>query len=615
MSALSSSVLVLSSERPARIHVEVDWASDVLAAKKNLNKNKYDVLATDISFIQDKNFEKLYGLLLESNPSLQMILVSSAGTQVADLMAAFNLYPIFRFALSVKSEDFEKELVFALEEAQLKKQDLQLENLVRDQNEKLRSLYEDLEDRVDKRQKFLLEARKKTFLANARWESLREATLAIHQSFSVGEMEGNLLKALQRTLELKMIRILLKPQDESFLSFHRQQAAIHIAQVPLFRYQESLGSLFFFRSNERPFSREETEFLGRIAEAVSFAMDRLQKLEQSETLKDQWQATFNSISDPVSLINQNYEIVQTNEAYLLKSSLSSEQVIGQKCHQILFQRTSPCPNCQVGKNFRLETMKPKGLTFDVYSQRIQVEPLSTDVFVNLYHDVTNQIRMERKILDSARLAELGTIGSSIAHELNNPLGGILSFVQLIKMDLKPEDPMYDDIVSMEDGVRRCRDIIQNLLGFTRDPSSDEESVVDLKTVIERATKIVELQTKSRGIEVKFNFPKEACTMMGHFNLLSQAVRNLLQISIESLIDKSRSLKGFQGLIEINLEARPHEYLISLLDNGLGSEPTSGLSLSVAGQIIHDSGGTLEISSQSKPFRLAKISFPRPVFQA
>jgi len=431
----------------------------------------------------------------------------------------------------------------------------------------------------------------------------------------VGEMEGNLLKALTRALELKMVRILLKPQDESFLSFHRQNPGMHVAQVPLFRYQESLGSLFFFRTNERVFNREENEFLGRIAEAVSFALDRLQKLEQSESLKDQWEATFNSISDPVSLINQNYEIVQTNEAYLEKAGLTSEQVLGQKCHQVLFQRTTPCPNCQVGKNFRLDTMKPKGLSFDVYSQRIQVEPLATDVFVNLYHDVTDQIRMERKILESARLAELGTIGSSIAHELNNPLGGILSFVQLIKMDLKPDDPIYDDIVSMEDGVRRCRDIIQNLLGFTRDPASDEETLVNLKTVIERALKIVELQTKSRGIDVKFKFPQEDCTFLGHFNLLSQAVRNLVQISIDALIENSRSQKGFHALIEINLEARPQEFVISILDNGLGGETTSGLSLSVAGQIIHESGGTLEISSQSKPFRLAKVTFPRPVFQA
>lgn len=419
---------------------------------------------------------------------------------------------------------------------------------------------------------------------------------------------------MQPTLQLESIRILLRPHDQFLTQQKRSQANFSIYQAPLFRSHDQVGSILFIRNPTLNFQREETDFLLRVTEAVSLALDRQTKLEESETLKEQWQATFNAVSDPVALINQKYEVVQTNSAFLTKAGLSSDQIVGQKCHQILFQRDTPCLHCQLGKNFRLDVSKTK-TTYDVYSQPVPVDPLQTTVYVNLYHDVTEQIRMERKILESARLAEIGTIGSSIAHELNNPLGGILSFVQLIKMDLKPNDPIYEDIVSMEEGVRRCKEIVQNLLGFTRDPVADEEKELDLRDVLQRAVKIVELQTKSRGLEVKLHIPSEPMPFRGHLNLLSQAVRNLLQASIEALIEKSQTQKGFQGLIELRLDVKENEYSFGILDNGLGLDSTPSLGLSVAGQIIHDYGGHLEFSSRAQPFRLTQFTLPRPVFQA
>ncbi|MGZ5279181.1 MAG: histidine kinase dimerization/phospho-acceptor domain-containing protein [Pseudobdellovibrionaceae bacterium] len=618
MPSLNSSVLILGLPSAPSLHVGADIAVQWKTQKDFLSQGSYDVVCAPLEEMRSDEFEALATALLSKNPTIQMVLVSDENSSVHDLQFIFEKYPVFRIIDRNELFDLEKDLVFGLEEAQMAQQEQELETLVREQNEKLKQLYQDLEDRVRKRQNFLLETRRKTYIANARWESLRETMIAIYQSTSIGEMEKNLLAVLQPTLQLESIRILLKPHDQFLTQQKRTQASFAIYQAPLFRSQDPVGSVLFIRNPTLPFQREEADFLVRVSEAASLALDRQTKLEESETLKEQWQATFNAVSDPVALINQKYELVQTNSAFLKKAGLSTDQIMGQKCFQILFQRESPCLNCELGKNFRLDIAKSKAtdkVTYDVYSQPVPVDPLETTVFVNLYHDVTEQIRMERKILESARLAEIGTIGSSIAHELNNPLGGILSFVQLIKMDLKPGDELYEDISSMEEGVRRCKDIVQNLLGFTRNPEVDEEMDLDLRDVLQRAAKIVELQTKSRGIEVKLNCPPEPVIFRGHLNLLSQAVRNLLQSSIDSLIEKSQSQRGFQGLIELRLDVKENEYSFNILDNGLAGESAPSLSLSVAGQIIHDYGGHLEISSRSQPFRLAKFTLPRPVFQA
>ncbi len=614
MPALNSSVLILGLPELPPLQVGADWIANWQSQSEELQKRSYDVVCAPLKDMKTAQFEKLAQALQEKNSTLQFVLISDEQSTTSDLQNIFEKFPIFRISHLNHLDDLEKDLVFGLEEAQMARQEKELESLVREQNEKLKQLYEELEDRVQKRQNYLLETRRKTYIANARWESLREAMIAIYKSISTGDMEKNLLEVLQPTLQLESIRILLKPHDHFLTQQKRTQSSFSVYQAPLFRSQDQVGSILFIRNPQLNFQREETDFLLRVTEAVSLALDRQTKLEESETLKEQWQATFNAVSDPVALINQKYELVQTNSAFLAKSALTAEQAVGRKCHSVLFQKDSPCAHCEMGKNFRLDVSKSK-ITYDVYSQPVPVDPLQTTVFVNLYHDVTEQIRMERKILESARLAEIGTIGSSIAHELNNPLGGILSFVQLIKMDLKPEDPIYEDIVSMEEGVRRCKEIIQNLLGFTRNPEVDEEKDLDLREVLQRAIKIIELQTKSRGIEVKLHLPTEPMPFTGHLNLLSQAVRNLLQSSIDAIIEKSQSQKGFQGLIELRLDLKDSDYSFHILDNGLGLDSAPSLSLSVAGQIIHDYGGHLEFSSRSQPFRLAQFTLPRPVFQA
>jgi two-component system, NtrC family, sensor kinase len=618
MPAVNSSVLILGLPSLPSLYVGADISVQWKSQKEMLAQGSYDVICAPLEDMRSAEFESLISILLKKNPTVQMVMVSDDQSPTHDLQEIFEKYPVFRIVDRQRLNELEKDLVFGLEEAQMAQQEQELENLVKEQNEKLKQLYQELEDRVRKRQNFLLETRRKTYIANARWESLREAMIAIYQSSSIGDMEKNLLNVLQPTLQLESIRILLKPHDQFFTQQRRTQNSFAVYQAPIFRSQDPVGSVLFIRNPTLPFQREESDFLVRVSEAVSLALDRQSKLEESETLKEQWQATFNAVSDPVALINQKYELVQTNSAFVKKAGLSTDQIMGQKCYQILFQRETPCVNCELGKNFRLDVAKSKvseKVTYDVYSQPVPVDPLQTTVFVNLYHDVTEQVRMERKILESARLAEIGTIGSSIAHELNNPLGGILSFVQLIKMDLKPSDPLYEDISSMEEGVRRCKDIVQNLLGFTRNPTVDEEAELDLRDVLQRAVKIVELQTKSRGIEVKLNLPAEPMLFKGHLNLLSQAVRNLLQASIDSLIEKSQSQRGFQGLIELRMDVKESEYLIHILDNGLAGESAPSLGLSVAGQIIHDYGGHLEISSRAQPFRLAQMTLPRPVFQA
>jgi len=594
-------------------------ATDLQQAWHWIQDSTYDVVALSVTLILGKKFPDFYAEIKNTSPATQFIAVVPEDFSAHQLAFLHEEFSFSRVIPSFNDPSLESHLFSALEEANQRKQDENLALLIREQTAQLKRLQIELEERVQKRTKFLTEARRKLFLTNSRIEGFKRALMAVHEASSVGEIEQLLNDSMASTVQTSWIRLFYHPQDELFAQQVQAQLNFTKLQVPLFRHHEKIGSIFFLRAPDHPFTREESDFLTRVAEAVALALDRIQKLKESESVKEQWEATFNSMSDPVVLIDTNYDIIQSNKALEERLRERGNEQTSRKCYKVLFNRDEPCPGCQRGHNFRVQsrgTSAPR--SYEVYSQSLLLDPENPPVFVNLYHDITQQLKMERQILETAKMAELGTIGSSIAHELNNPLGGILSFTQLIKMDMSPENPLYPDILEMEAGVQRCKEIVQNLLGFTRNPVADQVGQVSLKDVCLRALKIVELQTKSQGIEVKLHFPGDDITVRGHLNLLAQGLKNVLQNSIDHVTDKSRHEKGFRGFLDIEILAGPDNAQILIMDNGTPEKNASlpmGLGVSVASQIFRDHEASLEFSTGLGQENLAKISFSRPVLRS
>ncbi|WP_374034100.1 histidine kinase dimerization/phospho-acceptor domain-containing protein [Bdellovibrio bacteriovorus] len=584
-------------------------ATDLNQAWHWIQDSTYDVVALSVTLILGKKFPEFYEEVKRAHPATQFIAVVPADFSANQLALLHEEFTFLRVMESFQDPDLETHLFSALEEANQRKQDENLALLIREQTAQLKRLQIELEERVQKRTKFLTEARRKLFLTNSRIEGFKRALMAVHEASSVVEIEQLLNDSLAATVQTSWIRLFFHPQDELFAKQVQTQLSFTQFQVPLFRQHEKVGSIFFLRAPDHPFSKDESDFLTRVAEAVALALDRIQKLKESESMKEQWEATFNSMSDPVVLIDTNYDIIQSNKALNERLSDSKEET-SRKCYKVLYNRDEPCPGCQRGSNFRVQS-RSAARTFEVYSQSLVLDSEKPPVFVNLYHDVTQQLKMERQILESAKMAELGTIGSSIAHELNNPLGGILSFTQLIKMDMDPQHPLYPDVVEMEAGVQRCKEIVQNLLGFTRDPNADREGAVSLKEVCLRSLKIVELQTKSQGIEVKLHFPADDIVIRGHLNMLAQALKNILQISIDRVTDRIRHNKDFKALMDIEILTTDGVPEILVHDNGTPEKNTSmplGLGLSVASQILRDHDAKLEILPDKAAGNGVKISF-------
>jgi nitrogen-specific signal transduction histidine kinase len=586
---------------------------DLGEAHLALQDSSFDVVALSVTAILEKRFAEFYTKLKERNPSAQILLVVPQEYDPKALVHIYCKYNVHRVLNGFNDPNFNEFIFSALEKAQEEKQNQNLETLIQEQNNDLLRLQEELEQRIEKRARSLSESRHRLRITNSRTEALRLSMLAVYRATSITEMEKFLNEALVSVAQCSWIKIVMHPQDQSFQSEIKEMGTFSQLQIPLFKEQERIGSLFFMRPPAEHFTREETEFLNRVAEAVALAVVRIQKLSDSQTVKEQWETTFNSMSDAVAIISQDYDIVQTNSTF---QSVTQNADAGKKCFQILFKRNAPCPGCKLGSRFAVESADKDKKTFEVHSQSIRMEGDRRNLFFNAYHNITEKLLMEKQLLDSAKRAELGTIGSSIAHELNNPLGGIITFAQIIKSETPKDKPYYSDIVALEQGALRCKDIVQNLLDFSRRPRSDEIKDIALPDVINQAIKILEVKTKPLGIAVNFEVPAKVSTVRADSNRLAQVFTHMLQQQVQNIIDTSRDQKGqISGQISWKLKEEKNQIVLEASDNSsapLWDSNTNHFSFSLLDQVLRDFAASLEIPAPSSLDLKAKISFSRPV---
>ena len=540
------------------------------------------------------------------------------------LVELFNIIKPLSITFKNDPAELEKNINRAFETVRELQQTKSLVELFNDQNKELKKISVDLEAKIEKRQAHLQEAKQKLSITNKKNMFLHKCLLAIHSAETISDLEVIVTSNLRESMNLSWFKIEfsynvseMSVEKNPYLSSYR---------IPILRDQIKYGDLVFAREGKdmEPFKKEEKQLLNLLGEGIILSVDKLLQIEKNNELQYQWQSTFNAISDPVCLIDENYNLTSANQTFLQRSGRRS--IEGAKCYEALFQRTSPCVDCHRGNHFRLRDQQDSSHMYDVFSQTMQIDYQKN--YFHLYRDISRQLGLERQIVESAKMAELGTIGSSIAHELNNPLGGMLNFIQLIRMDLSKDDPLYEDIIEMEKGALKCKDIVQNLLNFTRHGSLGEAQDLSLIEVVHRAILITELRTRALGIKIDLQWPEEKIMVHGRFNPLAQAICNVLQNAYEAILTRRKKEETFPGTISVSLREDASGYTLRIIDDGAGLDEKivhqifdplfstkdpdrhSGLGLTLAQQILSEHQGLLVVTPQKDGKTCFCLCFPR-----
>ena len=147
-------------------------------------------------------------------------------------------------------------------------------------------------------------------------------------------------------------------------------------------------------------------------------------------------------------------------------------------------------------------------------------------------------RVHKTLLSSEKMASIGKLAATVAHEINNPLFGILTYARLISRELARHefagrDELAEQLQTIERESKRCGDLVKNLLTFSRQPPSRREPN-DLNTIVRRAILLVKHKLDMQNIELRENLAEDLPTVECDANQIQQALLVLMVNASEAM---------------------------------------------------------------------------------
>ncbi len=217
---------------------------------------------------------------------------------------------------------------------------------------------------------------------------------------------------------------------------------------------------------------------------------------------------------------------------------------------------------------------------------------------------------QRQVYQANKMASLGRLTAGIAHEINNPLTGVLTYSSFLLKRAPDDSEMKEDLATVVREAKRCREIVKGLLDFSR-PAPSRRRWVDCNRILEQALDIVDNQLGVRNIQVTKNLRPDLPSVQGEPNQLVQVLINLLVNAADSIGDGGGTI-FLSSEVEETAEGEKVE--LKLADTGCGIpedhldkifEPFFttkdnhgvGLGLAVVWGILKDHGGTITVDSR------------------
>ena len=262
---------------------------------------------------------------------------------------------------------------------------------------------------------------------------------------------------------------------------------------------------------------------------------------------------------------------------------------------------------------------------------IQLESSSRDEIDDLaqsFNTMASELDFREKALKGAqaalvqseKMAAFGQLGAGIAHEIKNPLAGILGLTQLSLRKIEQDSALAKNLSIIEKETNRCTTIIQNLLKFARQEKVAFEPV-EVNRVVEDSIAIVEHQLAMNRVTLQKNLAQEIPLISGNANQIQQVLINLM-------INAEQAMEGRAGDVTLTTSNQNSGYVqIQVRDTGPGIpedlqakifEPFfttkevgkgTGLGLSVSYGIIQEHGGDIQVKSASGKGTAFNISLP------
>jgi two-component system NtrC family sensor kinase len=245
--------------------------------------------------------------------------------------------------------------------------------------------------------------------------------------------------------------------------------------------------------------------------------------------------------------------------------------------------------------------------------------------VGIFKDLRERSKMERELREiqqalllSEKLAAMGRLTSQIAHELNNPIYGIMNTLELLKTEIPPESKRRRILELSLSEIQRLSEMLRNMLSFSK-PEEEKRRPIKIDELIEGILLVMEKQMRESNIQVETSFNPDIPEIMASTNQMRQVMLNILKNAKEAMP------KG--GTLTVRTSREDNRVLTHIQDTGMGIPEEIrdkifeaffttkqkvkgvGLGLSVCYGIIKDHGGDIKVESEEGKGTTFIISLP------
>jgi len=394
-----------------------------------------------------------------------------------------------------------------------------------------------------------------------------------------------------------------------------------------------------------------------VVELVQAEADRKRAEEALQKSKGFLQTVIDAIPEAMIVISRNYRIALANQAIREKHGGRDLVADGLTCHHVSHHSDTPCSGQDDPCPLRqvVATKAPVLVThthYDIHGNESIVEVAAAPILdeageviqiIEAYRDITDRKRAEQelaryqdhleelvgqrtrelkesqeKMLQTERLASLGSFAAGIAHEINNPLASILITAQhALKLE-NDRDIVNESLGEIVDDTERCARIVKNVLQFAKQEASEKHSV-NLNDIVQRAASLTQKYAQRRSIhleiELSNDIPSVTADPMGLEQVFVNVINNALEASskgqrimvyTKQVVGKVRVCveDSGRGMTEEERQHAFDPYFTTRTKDG-----GTGLGLSMVHGIVTEHNGTIDINTESGKGTTITIEFP------
>ena len=386
------------------------------------------------------------------------------------------------------------------------------------------------------------------------------------------------------------------------------------------------------------YTQGDIDQLRAFMDNVQILIERKNVQDALADQKEYYSVLFRGSPHPTAVADaQSGTLISCNERFSELLGFSTEEIIGQP--QSMFHAAKPneselTENFEAHKNdfggkpLEDQLITKDGRILDVEITASKLNLKGQDVLLGFFKDVTEHKKILKERHRSSQLAAIGTLAAGVAHEINNPIQGILNYASMIEKNAGVSERIQKASSRIVQESHRIANITKNLLTYSKDTRL-EKTHCKVDQLIEDALSLISTKIQNSGIQLSLDIAPDLPEVYWQAQSIQQVVLNLVDNAADALHMNSEYDRVKQIDVKADLLEKQGEKFIKITvqDNGTGmsqetidrsyeeffttkpSDMGTGLGLSIVKDIVNKHGGSISIDSIEGEFTKVEVEIP------